>query len=183
MKADDSKLSIQEKYAEIAKKSLVRVQYSCSGNFTSYEDSDFINYKTATVEDLREIVNLLADCKLPYSDIVFGKQNFVLAEIDYKIVGCAGLEIYNENGLFRSLAVQPSHQNMKIGGGLLDKIITLSKENNIKQLYLLTTTADLYFKKHGWEVIERSKVPDDIRATTEFSSICPSTAICMMYKL
>ncbi|HJV77635.1 MAG TPA: arsenic resistance N-acetyltransferase ArsN2 [Paludibacter sp.] len=183
MKDDDSKLSIQEKYAEIAKKSLVRVQYSCSGNSTCCEESDFINYRIATVEDLPEIVNLLAECKLPYLDIVPGKQNFVLTEINHKIIGCAGLEIYNGNGLFRSLAVKPSHQNMKIGRDLLDKIITLSTENNIKQLYLLTTTADLYFKKHGWKVIERSEVPDDIRATTEFSSICPSTAICMMYKL
>lgn len=183
MKADDSKISIQEKYAEIAKKSLVRVQYSCSGNSTYCEGSDFINYRVAIIDDLPEIINLLAECKLPYSDIVPEKQSFVVAEIDYKIIGCAGLETYNENGLFRSLAVKPSLQNMKIGKDLLDKTISISKENNITQLYLLTTTADLYFKKHGWKVIERNEVPDDIRATTEFSSICPSTAICMMYRL
>jgi amino-acid N-acetyltransferase len=72
---------------------------------------------------------------------------------------------------------------MKIGNDLLIKIIALGKENNIKQFYLLTTTADLYFKKSGWKVIGRNDVPDDIRATSEFSSICPSMAICMMFQL
>lgn len=182
MKEDDLKFNLQEKYTELAKKSLVRVQYSCSGNSSGIEASDFINYRTALVEDFPEIANLLDECKLPHSDIVPGKQNFIIAEIDRKIIGCAGFEAYNESGLFRSLGVKPIHREMKIGKDLLSKVIDLSKENNVNQLYLLTTTADEYFKKSGWEVINRNEVPDDILATTEFSSICPSTAICMMYR-
>ena len=182
MKEDDLKFNLQEKYTELAKKSLVRVQYSCSGNSSGIEASDFINYRTALSGDFPEIVNLLAECKLPHSDIVPGKQNFIIAEIDRKIIGCAGFEAYNESGLFRSLGVKPIHREMKIGIDLLSKVIDLSKENNVNQLYLLTTTADVYFKKSGWEVINRNEVPDDILATTEFSSICPSTAICMMYR-
>lgn len=182
MKEDDLKFNLQEKYTELAKKSLVRVQYSCSGNSSCIEASDFINYRTALAGDFPEIVNLLDECKLPHSDIVPGKQNFIIAEIDRKIIGCAGFEAYNESGLFRSLGVKPIHREMKIGKDLLSKVIDLSKENNVNQLYLLTTTADVYFKKSGWEVINRNEVPDDILATTEFSSICPSTAICMMYR-
>jgi N-acetylglutamate synthase-like GNAT family acetyltransferase len=182
MKEDDLKFNLQEKYTELAKKSLVRVQYSCSGNSSGIEASDFINYRTALVEDFPEIANLLDECKLPHSDIVPGKQNFIIAEIDRKIIGCAGFEAYNESGLFRSLGVKPIHREMKIGKDLLSKVINLSKENNVNQLYLLTTTADVYFKKSGWKVINRNEVPDDILATTEFSSICPSTAICMMYR-
>ena len=182
MKEDDLKFNLQEKYTELAKKSLVRVQYSCSGNSSGIETSDFINYRTALAGDFPEIVNLLAECKLPHSDIVPGKQNFIIAEIDRKIIGCAGFEAYNESGLFRSLGVKPIHREMKIGKDLLSKVIDLSKENNVNQLYLLTTTADVYFKKSGWKVINRNEVPDDILATTEFSSICPSTAICMMYR-
>jgi len=41
MKQDDLKLIVREKYAEIAKNSLIRVQYSCCGNSDCCEESDF----------------------------------------------------------------------------------------------------------------------------------------------
>jgi len=46
---------------------------------------------------------------------------------------------------------------------------------------LLTTTADGFFQKQGWKVIHRNEVPEKIKTSTEFASICPSTAICMKF--
>ena len=183
MSTEDSKQSLQEKYAELARKSLVRTQYSCSGNSTSLEESDFISYRTATVEELPAIIQLLDECKLPHSDILPGKQQFVVAEIDRKIIGCAGYEAYNQNGLFRSLAVKPLYRGMMIAHTMIDKIFALAQEQGIKELFLLTTTADKLFGKLGWEMINRNDVPENIGSTTEFSSICPSVAICMKHQL
>ncbi len=44
--SDDLKLEMQKKFAELAKNSLVRVQYSCSGNSSGIdvEDFDLENY-------------------------------------------------------------------------------------------------------------------------------------------
>ncbi len=172
-----------EEYTELARKSLVRTQYSCSGNSTSLEAVDFINYRTATVEDLPAIIQLLDECKLPYSDVMPGKQHFVVAEIDQQIIGCAGYEAYNQNGLFRSLAVKPLYRNMMIAHTMIDNIFALAQEQGIKEFFLLTTTADKFFGKLGWEMINRNDVPENIGSTTEFSSICPSAAICMKYQL
>ena len=183
MIADNSKLSIQEKYAEIAKKSLIRIQYSCSGNSSGFEESNTINYRTGTVEDLPKIVNLLDECNLPYSDIAPEKQIFVVAEIDDTIIGCAGFEFYQENGLFRSLAVSPDYRNLKIAHYLIEKSLLLGKEQGIQEFFLLTTTAGSFFDKLGWEVINRNQVPEKIGNTSEFTSICPSAAICMKYQL
>ena len=183
MSTEDSKQSLQEKYAELARKSLVRTQYSCSGNSTSLEESDFISYRTATVEELPAIIQLLDECKLPHSDILPGIQQFVVAEIDQKIIGCAGYEAYNQNGLFRSLAVKPLYRNMMIAHIMIDKIFALAQEQGIKEFFLLTTTADKLFGELGWEMINRNDVPENIGSTTEFSSICPSVAICMKHQL
>lgn len=182
MNTEDSKRSLQEKYAELARTSLVRTQYSCSGNSDDFEESDFISYRTASDEDLPAIINLLAECKLPHSDIVPGKEHFVVAEIDQKIIGCAGFEAYNQYGLFRSLAVKPINRDLKAGRILVDKIMYLGEELGVKEFYLLTTTADTFFSKLGWEVINKNNVPTEIVNTPEFASICPSTAICMKYQ-
>jgi len=183
MKNKNSKINLRDKYTELAKNSLVRVQYSCSGNTTPIEEFDFINYRQATDADFPEIINLLAECELPQSDVSAEKQNFIIAEIDHKIVACAGFEAYNEKALFRSLAVKPLHRNMQIAQVLTQKVIESGEEQGISAFYLLTTTADSYFEKLGWSTIDRTKVPDVIRSTTEFSSICPSSAICMFYEL
>lgn len=180
---ENSNKSRIEHYTELARKSLVRTQYSCSGNSTSLEESDFISYRTSTVEELPAIIQLLDECKLPHSDIMPGKQQFVIAEIDQKIIGCAGYEAYNQNGLFRSLAVKPLYRGMMIAHTMIDNIFTLAQEQGIKELFLLTTTADKLFGKLGWEIINRNDVPENIGSTTEFSSICPSVAICMKHQL
>lgn len=172
-----------EAYAQLAKNSLVRVQYGCSGNSSPFETTDFISYRSAGAEDLPAIIQLLEASGLPHSDIVPGKQQFVVAEIDQKIIGCAGYEAYSRNGLFRSLAVGPLYRNMGIARTMTEKIIALAQEQGIKEFFLLTTTADKFFGKLSWEMINRNDVPANIASTTEFASICPSVAICMKYQL
>jgi len=59
----------------------------------------------------------------------------------------------------------------------------LAKGKGINTFYLLTTTAEDFFKKQSWNVTDRVQVPEEISQTTEFLSVCPSTATCMMYRL
>lgn len=183
MKTEDSKIPIQEKYADLSRKSLIRVQYSCSGNSSTLEESDFISYRKGLVEDLPEIANLLNASNLPISDIVPGKQHFVVAEIDHKIIGCVGFEAYERSGLFRSLAVSLDYRNLNIAHSLIEKVLLLGQEHGIQEFYLLTSTACSFFEKLGWKNINRDVVPEEIKSTAEFTSICPCTAICMSYTL
>ena len=47
------------------------------------------------------------------------------------------------------------------------------------QAFLLTTTAERFFPKFGFERIERTDVPASLQASIEFRSACPSSAIVM----
>lgn len=183
MKAEDSKIPLQEKYADLAKKSLIRVQYSCSGNSSTVEESDFISYRKGMDEDLPEIATLLAGNNLPISDILPGKQHFIVAEIDHKIIGCVGFEGYDKSGLLRSLVVSQDYRNLNIAHILIEKILLLGKEQGIQEFYLLTTTAGSFFEKLGWKNINRFQVSEEIKSTAEFSSLCPSVASCMSFTL
>ena len=42
MQTEESKQTQKDKYAELTKKSLVRVQYSCSGNDNGIEEEEYI---------------------------------------------------------------------------------------------------------------------------------------------
>jgi len=81
------------------------------------------------------------------------------------------------------LAVSADYRSLGIGRLLTDKIMDLAKGKGINTFYLLTTTAEDFFKKQSWNVTDRVQVPEEISQTTEFLSFCPSTATCMMYRL
>jgi amino-acid N-acetyltransferase len=48
---------------------------------------------------------------------------------------------------------------------------------------LLTQTAEAFFERHGYQVADRDHVPDEIKQSAEFQSLCPSSAICMTKSL
>ena len=47
-------------------------------------------------------------------------------------------------------------------------------------MFLLTTTAESYFGKRGYSTTSREAVPEAIRNTKEFASVCPSSAVVMV---
>jgi len=49
----------------------------------------------------------------------------------------------------------------------------------VRELYLLTTTAERFFATRGYAGIERERVPDTVRASAEFSALCPASAVVM----
>lgn len=91
------------------------------------------------------------------------------------LVGSVGLEIYGKSALLRSLAVHPDFQGTGLGTRLVDNIIEVAKEKGITRLFLLTDTAENYFKKRGFVLVKRDKVPDDMKQSIEFTTLCTSS--------
>jgi amino-acid N-acetyltransferase len=46
-------------------------------------------------------------------------------------------------------------------------------------VFLLTTTAERFFPKFGFEQIDREQVPASVQQSVEFQSACPASAIVM----
>jgi amino-acid N-acetyltransferase len=61
--------------------------------------------------------------------------------------------------------------------------IAIGRARPEEALYLLTTTAEGYFPKLGFERISRGDVPASIQASVEFTSACPASAIVMCKRL
>ncbi len=139
--------------------------------------------RKADANDEKAIKELLSEANLPYNDIKTGKQDFILACEDNRIIGVAGIEIYNDLALLRSFAMRPAYRGKGLGSQLYRKINEYAISRNVKELYLLTTTAEKFFKMLGFMVISRDRIPKDIRNSEEFSSICPASAICMTKKI
>ena len=138
-----------------------------------------LSIRVANKEDICDIINLLAEVSLPYSDIPAPNQHFFIAETEGAIIASAAVEVYGKNAIFRSFAVEKNSRNRGIGKEIYEFAIAYAISVGIKSLYLLTTTASTWFENRNWEYYERDSVPGDIENAREFASICPSSARCM----
>ncbi|MEI6755049.1 MAG: arsenic resistance N-acetyltransferase ArsN2 [Paludibacter sp.] len=196
MSNDASKKSLLEQFTDLSKESLIKVQFSCGGISTGIDEPEFIpivpdtyipdstvSYKMADEDNVDEILELLKINNLPVSDLSTGQRIFLVALSEGKTVGCVAVEIYKPDGLLRSLAVNNDFRGKGIGQNLVAEAETWSRNNGLKSLYLLTTTAAGFFPKIGWQNTDRTTVTESIIASSEFSSVCPSTAECMIKNL
>jgi amino-acid N-acetyltransferase len=137
-------------------------------------------YQSADLQDIADVSNLLQECGLPFEDIANHLPHFILAKDGAKLIATIGVEVLGDVGLLRSLAVSPTYRGQGIAEVLCDTLEYQAAAIGIQSLYLLTLTAEGFFKKRGFMNIQRAQAPLAIQNTEEFKSICPASSVCMM---
>lgn len=143
------------------------------------DTTDDIAIERARPEDVEPIRALLQTHGLPVDDLESHLGSTLVARHRGAVVGSAALEIYREGVLLRSVAVSPELKGKGLGRRLTEAMIDLAHTLGTPALYLLTTTAQSYFPAFGFEEIDRSAVPVSVRASVEFVSACPASAVVM----
>jgi len=142
-----------------------------------------ISIRAATPADRPAVLSLLDASALPSDDLDPALAGFVVAEEGEAIVGVAGLERYGADGLLRSVAVAAGQRGRGLGAALTAAVVAAAQARGLSGLYALTTTAERYFPRLGFEVIERSALPETVQSSSEFRTICPDTAVALRLKL
>ena len=132
--------------------------------------------RRAREPDFAVVTDLLAASDLPVDDLVPAHLAFV-AEEGGKLLGGIGLEGFGDVGLLRSLIVAQAARSMGIGARLVAALEDEARSRRIGELWLLTIDADAYFAGLGYAARERDDAPPVIRATAQFSDLCPGTAV------
>jgi amino-acid N-acetyltransferase len=134
-------------------------------------------------DDLASVLALLERHGLPIDGASSMEDSLVVARLDGEIVGAAGLELYADGALLRSVVVDGSVQGQGLGLRLTEAALTLARTRRAPTVFLLTTTADGFFPRFGFERIDRDDVPDSVQQSVEFQSACPASAIVMRKSL
>lgn len=137
--------------------------------------------ESAAASDLDAIKALLHLARLPTDDVTEALlANFLVAREAGAVSGVIGIEQHGAIALLRSLAVQENARGRGLGAKLVDAAEALAQSRSVRSIYLLTTTADEFFAARGYRRIERGEAPAEIRATTQFSALCPASAVLMV---
>lgn len=137
----------------------------------------------AAKDDLVAVRRLLESQQLPLDDVDTHVETMVVAKDGHTVVGAAAVELYTDGALLRSVVVSPSVRGQGLGHRLTEAALSLAKSRGVDTAFLLTTTAERFFPKLGFEQIARDAVPASVQASVEFQSACPASATVMRKRL
>jgi amino-acid N-acetyltransferase len=142
-----------------------------------------ISIERAQREDLAAVLALLERQGLPTDGASRMGDALVVARLDERIVGAAGLERYADGALLRSVVVETNVQGQGLGRRLTEAALALARAHRLPAVFLLTATADGFFPRFGFERITRDDIPESVQQSVEFQSACPASAIVMRKRL
>ncbi|HNU87819.1 MAG TPA: arsenic resistance N-acetyltransferase ArsN2 [Ferruginibacter sp.] len=131
-----------------------------------------------TEKERQEVFSLLTQQNLPITDIKEDTLLYFLLDAD-KVMGTAGLDIFDDCALLRSVSVVADARGKGYGKIMNEQIEKFAKESGISCMYLITHTAKDFFDRQGYCVIDRATAPDAIKQTEQFTGLCPSSAVVM----
>lgn len=139
--------------------------------------------RPAEPADIQAVQLLLRRENLPLEGVAEHIEDFLVAEQEGSIVGCAGVERYGDAALLRSVAVAPEHRGQGLGDRLVRELIGRASRQGLRSIFLLTTTAEQYFARRGFKRVARDRVNPELFDSAEFCGACPTTAVCMRLQI
>jgi len=137
----------------------------------------------ATDGDYAAVVALLERSRLPDSGLADHRDSLLVVRAGGRVVWCAALELYGEQALLRSVAVDDAMRGRGLGERLTHAALERARREGVRAVYLLTETAEGFFPRFGFEVVDRASVRGDVTRSVEFTTACPSTATVMALDL
>jgi amino-acid N-acetyltransferase len=124
--------------------------------------------RTADVRGIRNLVAPLAARRVLVSKEAVtyfeSLQEFRVAELDGRIVGCGALHVMWEDlAEIRTLAVADELLGTGLGGRLLEELVEDARQIGVQRLFCLTFEVD-FFARHGFTEIEGQAVSAEVYA-------------------
>ncbi len=137
--------------------------------------------REATAADVPAVSRLLKESALAEAafQAQFGPQYKVATAADGRVIGVAGVEVYGDDGLLRSVATDAAWRGRGIGDALVRDRLAWASGRGLKSVWLLTQTAADYFPRFGFSRAERATAPAALQESEEFAYACPQSAVAM----
>jgi N-acetylglutamate synthase-like GNAT family acetyltransferase len=122
-----------------------------------------------------QMVASLNAANLPTSDLLEGDAVYFALD-EGRAFG--GLVFAGETALLRSMIV-PGERWRGAGSELLVELAMQARARGVRELWLLTDTAEPFFARHEFHRVERASTPESIAQTRQFKELCPDSAAVM----
>jgi amino-acid N-acetyltransferase len=127
-----------------------------------------VTLRSARTDDVPEIERLLAAEWLPPMAIAEFLDSFWVLEREGRVVGAAGIEIYDEAAVLRSVVVAPELRGTGEGDHLVRTGLDYAREHGAKRVYLFTMHAAPFFARYGFEPVTTDDFEPAVRDSWQY---------------
>jgi len=121
--------------------------------------------RTSDVPEIKRLVDTYAGKILLEKDLVTlyeSVQEFWIAEAGDRVLGCGALHVlWADLGEVRTVAVDPSVKGRGIGHAIVDRLLEVARELQLRRLFVLTFETE-FFGRHGFIEIEGTPVNAEV---------------------
>lgn len=121
--------------------------------------------RTSDVPGIKRLVDIYAGRILLEKNLVNiyeSVQEFWVAELDGKVVGCGALHVlWADLGEVRTVAVDPKVKGLGVGHAVVDRLLGVARELELERLFVLTFETE-FFGRHGFTEIEGTPVTAEV---------------------
>lgn len=149
---------------------------------TDQKETRRLRLRTATKDDRPAIRKFLRAHGLRTSGIGLKKhpERFLIAlDAADAIIGVTSLSLHDDGALIGSLVVSRGWRKINLGRMLLDRLYERMAAAALRDVFVVTTTAEAYFLKLGYAEIGAELVPAGVGAARVFSSDALQHAIVL----
>ncbi len=127
--------------------------------------------RRAREEDIPQIEALITAEGLPAYGLAEYLETFFVLDEGRRAVGCAGLEIYGEAALLRSVVVAPERRGRVDGRRLVEAALAEARERSVRRVYLFTMHADGFFRRLGFREVSLDGFEEAVRASRQYEAV------------
>lgn len=103
-------------------------------------------------DEVEEISKLITSESMPAMEVAEWIDGFWVLDDGEKLVGCAGVEVYGEAAVLRSVMVAPELRGTGEGVRMIKRALEYMREKGARRCYLFTMTAASWFPRFRFEV-------------------------------
>src|SRR3989304_4683037 len=111
--------------------------------------------RAAVAPHLPQIVEMLRGAGLIVAGVEDHLGAFLVAADGERVIGSAGLEVYGDVALLRSVAVDEGLRGQGLGRRLATAALANARRLGVREVALLTTSAAPFFRRLGFHEAER----------------------------
>jgi glycerol 3-phosphatase-2 len=140
------------------------------------DDRPMARVRPAAGDDAEAVRGLVEVAELDPGEVDSTDATVVAAAPDGELLATASADVSGRDGYLRSLAVAPAARGGSLGTLVTAAAAYWARGAGARTLYLLTETAEGFFRRLGFEPVERGSLPGWV---TDRSRACAETAVAM----
>lgn len=135
------------------------------------------------IENKSDIVSeLLQQNNLSTEGITEKNVQFFAMYEEEIVLGIGAFTVCGEFAMLRSVCINHRYQKRGLGNVLCNQLFIKAKELGLENIYLLTDTAERFFKKQNFNRIKREELPKVLENNILVQSACSMNSVVMHRK-